>query len=144
MRTTIRPFCARLCYRAMMFVIAFPNERLEALLEGHIEAFKFFYDVHCRILSLICAPSSLMVGTNMPVKNKKILFALRLTFHSNPHYKAYQEWGRDRPYEPRQPAFARCQILQVTEISLRDEINLSLPWVSGKAIFLGGKTLEDL
>ncbi len=41
-RTTIRLFCARLCYSAMPFVIAFPNERLEALLEGHIEAFKFF------------------------------------------------------------------------------------------------------
>lgn len=41
-RTTIRLFCARLCYSAMPFVIAFPNERLEALLEGHIETFKFF------------------------------------------------------------------------------------------------------
>ena len=44
-RTTIRLFCARLCYSAMPFVIAFPNERLEALLEGHIEAFKFFNGV---------------------------------------------------------------------------------------------------
>lgn len=41
-RTKIRLFCARLCYSAMPFVIAFPNERLESLLEGHIETFKFF------------------------------------------------------------------------------------------------------
>ncbi len=41
-RTTIRLFCARLCYSAMPFVIGFPNERLEALVEGHIETFTFF------------------------------------------------------------------------------------------------------
>ena len=41
-RTKIRLFCTRLCYSAMPFVIAFPNERLEALLEGHIETFMFF------------------------------------------------------------------------------------------------------
>lgn len=41
-RTKIHLFCARLCYSATPFVIAFPNERLEALLEGHIQAFKFF------------------------------------------------------------------------------------------------------
>ena len=28
-RTKIRLFCTRLCYSAMPFVIAFPNERLE-------------------------------------------------------------------------------------------------------------------
>ena len=41
-KTTVHVFCARLCYSAMPFVIAFPFERIEALLEGHIEAFTFF------------------------------------------------------------------------------------------------------
>ena len=41
-RTTIRLFCARLCYSAMPFVIGFPHERIEALVEGHIETFEFF------------------------------------------------------------------------------------------------------
>jgi len=41
-KTTVHIFCARLCFSAMPFVISFPFERVEALLEGHIEAFKFY------------------------------------------------------------------------------------------------------
>ncbi len=41
-KTTIRLFCARLCYSAMPFVMAFPHERIEGLIEGHINAFEFF------------------------------------------------------------------------------------------------------
>jgi transposase len=41
-KTTVRLFCARLCYSAMSFVMAFPHERVEGLIEGHIEAFEFF------------------------------------------------------------------------------------------------------
>ena len=41
-KTVVHVFCARLCASAAPFVIAFPFERLEALLEGHIESFKFF------------------------------------------------------------------------------------------------------
>jgi len=49
-KTTVHVFCARLCFSAMPFVIAFPFERLEALLEGHIEAFKFFNGVPQRAI----------------------------------------------------------------------------------------------
>ncbi len=35
-------FCIRLCYRCAPFVIAYPSQRKEAFLEGHLEAFKFF------------------------------------------------------------------------------------------------------
>jgi transposase len=44
-KTKAHVFCARLCSSAMPFVKAFPFERLEALLEGHIEAFKFYNGV---------------------------------------------------------------------------------------------------
>ena len=49
-KATVHIFCARLCFSAMPFVIAFPYERLEALLEGHIEAFKFFNGVPQRAI----------------------------------------------------------------------------------------------
>jgi transposase len=49
-KATVHIFCARLCFSAMPFVIAFPYERLQALLEGHIEAFKFFNGVPQRAI----------------------------------------------------------------------------------------------
>jgi transposase len=49
-RTTVHLFCGRLCYSAMPFVIAFPHERLEALLEGHVEMFEFFGGVAQRCI----------------------------------------------------------------------------------------------
>jgi transposase len=49
-RTTVHLFCGRLCYSAMPFVVAFPHERLEALLEGHIEMFEFFGGVPRRLI----------------------------------------------------------------------------------------------
>ncbi len=44
-KTTVHIFPGRLCYSAMPFVMAFPYERLEALLEGHIRMFEFFNGV---------------------------------------------------------------------------------------------------
>jgi transposase len=41
-KTKVHLFCGRLCFSAMPFVMAFPYERLEALMEGHIEMFEFF------------------------------------------------------------------------------------------------------
>ena len=49
-KTVVHVFCARLCASAAPFVIAFPFERLEALLEGHIESFKFFGGVPHRAI----------------------------------------------------------------------------------------------
>lgn len=49
-KTTVHIFCARLCFSAMPFVAAFPYERLEALIEGHIEAFSFFNGVPTRAI----------------------------------------------------------------------------------------------
>ena len=41
-RRTVQLFCLRLCYSKLPFVIAFPHQRQEALLEGHNQAFAFF------------------------------------------------------------------------------------------------------
>ena len=49
-RTKVHLFCGRLCFSAMPFVMAFPHERLEALMEGHIEMFEFFGGVSRRLI----------------------------------------------------------------------------------------------
>ncbi len=43
-------FCMRLCHSAMPFVKAFPTQRREALIEGHISAFEFFGGVPKRLI----------------------------------------------------------------------------------------------
>lgn len=43
-------FCARLCYSALPFVVAYPAERNEFLLDGHRQAFEFFQGVPRRVI----------------------------------------------------------------------------------------------
>jgi transposase len=43
-------FCMRLCHSAMPFVMAFPSQRREAFIEGHISAFEFFGGVPRRLI----------------------------------------------------------------------------------------------
>ncbi|MGE5483446.1 MAG: IS21 family transposase, partial [Ignavibacteriales bacterium] len=43
-------FCMRLCYSGAAFVTAFPNERTEAFLEGHKQAFEFLGGVTRRLM----------------------------------------------------------------------------------------------
>lgn len=38
-------FCARLCYSALPFVIAYPAERYECFLDGHRQSFEYFQGV---------------------------------------------------------------------------------------------------
>ncbi|AFV11026.1 transposase [Thermacetogenium phaeum DSM 12270] len=42
--------CMRLCHSAMPFVMAFPSQRREAFIEGHIRAFEFFGGVPKRLI----------------------------------------------------------------------------------------------
>lgn len=41
-RVRICLFCMRIKYSSVPFVVAFPTERLEAFLEGHVRAFNYF------------------------------------------------------------------------------------------------------
>lgn len=43
-------FCARLCYSALPFVVLYPAERYEFLLDGHRQAFEFFEGVPRRVI----------------------------------------------------------------------------------------------
>lgn len=72
LKTEVQLFCVRLCYSSAPFVVAFPSQREEAFLEGHLLAFSYFggvtsryiYEIvsrHCRFLNLTLAnfPSNL-------------------------------------------------------------------------------------
>lgn len=48
-RTKIEMFCMRLCNSGAPFVMAFPTQRYECFLEGHVKAFEFFKGT-CRTL----------------------------------------------------------------------------------------------
>ena len=48
-RQTVQLFCMRLCYSRRTFLMAFPTQRQEAFLEGHVQAFHFFAGVPQRI-----------------------------------------------------------------------------------------------
>jgi transposase len=41
-------FCMRLCYSRATFVRAYPSEKMECFLDGHVRAFRFFGGVPCR------------------------------------------------------------------------------------------------
>lgn len=41
-RVTVNLFCMRLKYSSVPFVVAFPTERLEAFLEGHVQGFSYY------------------------------------------------------------------------------------------------------
>ena len=47
-KTKVRLFWGRLCFSAMLFVMVFSHERLEALMEEHIEMFEYFGGVSRR------------------------------------------------------------------------------------------------
>lgn len=41
-KTEVNLFCMRLCHSCAPFVTAFPSQREEAFLEGHVTSFEFF------------------------------------------------------------------------------------------------------
>lgn len=49
-KTEVQLFCVRLCYSSAPFVVAFPSQREEAFLEGHILAFSYFGGVTFRYI----------------------------------------------------------------------------------------------
>lgn len=48
-RLTVQVFFMRLCYSRRLFLMAFPAQKQEAFLEGHVQAFRFFEGIPHRI-----------------------------------------------------------------------------------------------
>jgi len=48
-RMTVQLFTIRLCYSRRLFVMAFPHQKTEAFLEGHVQAFRYFEGIPHRI-----------------------------------------------------------------------------------------------
>ena len=63
-RVTVQLFCMRLCYSRRTFLMAFPTQKQEAFLEGHVQAFHFFEGLPQRIAydNLKAAVEKVLVG----------------------------------------------------------------------------------
>ena len=84
-RVAVQFFTMRLNYSRTRFVIAFPFQKQEAFLEGHIQAFKFFGGVPRRITydNLKTAVFRILEGHNRQEQEAFIAFRSYYLFESN-------------------------------------------------------------
>lgn len=72
--TRVHLFCIRLCHGRVSFVRAYPTEKLEAFLDGHVQAFKYFGGVPRRLAYDNLKAAVIQVGRGRDRKlNKKFL-----------------------------------------------------------------------
>jgi transposase len=83
-RTTVQVFVMRLCYSRRQFVMAFPNQKQEAFLEGHKQAFHFLGGVPHRISydNLKTAVLRVLKGRNRIEQERFIVFRSHYLFES--------------------------------------------------------------
>lgn len=74
-RTKVELFCMRLCNSAAPFVMAFPTQRYESFLEGHVKAFEFFKGT-CRTLIYDNLRTAVKEGWGKHVKEEQAPFKL--------------------------------------------------------------------
>jgi len=80
----VQVFLMRLCYSRRQFVMAFPNQKQEAFLEGHVQAFHFFGGVPQRISydNLKTAVRQVLKGRNRKEQERFITFRSHYLFES--------------------------------------------------------------
>ena len=83
-RTTVQLFLMRLCYSRKLFVRAFPTQKQEAFLEGHVMAFHHFQGVPQRISydNLKAAVLRILEGRNRQEQQRFIVFRSHYLFES--------------------------------------------------------------
>jgi transposase len=83
-RSTVQLFLMRLCYSRKLFVRAFPTQKQEAFLEGHVMAFHHFQGVPQRISydNLKAAVQRILEGRNRQEQQKFIVFRSHYLFES--------------------------------------------------------------
>ncbi|MBT9156134.1 MAG: hypothetical protein DDT37_01118 [Firmicutes bacterium] len=74
-RVKVELFCMRLCNSAAPFVMAFPTQRYESFLEGHVKAFEFFKGA-CRTLIYDNVKTAVKEGWGKNVKEEQAPFKL--------------------------------------------------------------------
>jgi transposase len=82
---TVQLFMMRLCHSRRLFVMAFPFQRQEAFLEGHVHAFHHFYGVPLRLTydNLTTALLRTLKGRNRKEQETFIGFRSHYLFESN-------------------------------------------------------------
>jgi len=98
---TVQLFYMRLCYSRRLFLMAFPTQRQEAFLEGHVQAFHHFQGVPQRIAydNLKTAVLQILAGHNrdeqqaFTVLRSHYLFAARFCTPGQGHEKGGVEHG---------------------------------------------------
>jgi transposase len=83
-RITVELFCMRLCYSRRLFVMAFPAQKQEAFLAGHVHAFHFFGGVPHRIAydNLKTAVQRILEGRNRQEQQRFTVFRSHYLFES--------------------------------------------------------------
>jgi transposase len=81
---TVQLFVMRLCYSRRLFVMAFPTQKQEAFLEGHVQAFHHFQGVPHRIAydNLKAAVKRVLEGRNRQEQESFIVFRSNYLFES--------------------------------------------------------------
>lgn len=79
-KTKVELFCMRLCNSGSIFVMAFPTQRYESFLEGHVQAFEFFSGVP-RTLIYDNLRTAVKEGWGKHVKEEQAPFKLLRAHH---------------------------------------------------------------
>jgi transposase len=84
-RVTVQVFFMRLCYSRRLFLMAFPTQKQEAFLEGHVQAFRFFQGVPHRIAydNLKAAVQKILEGHTRQEQLAFIAFRSHYLFESH-------------------------------------------------------------
>ena len=84
-RLTVQLFFMRLCYSRRLFVMAFPAQKQEAFLTGHVQAFHFFQGVPHRIAydNLKAAVQQILEGHTRQEQRAFIAFRSHYLFESH-------------------------------------------------------------
>lgn len=85
-QVTVQLFVMRLCYSRKLFVMAFPSQKQECFLAGHVAAFHFFGGVPQRLTydNLKTAVKKILIGPERQEQDSFILFRSHYLFES--HY----------------------------------------------------------
>ena len=85
-QVTVQLFIMRLCYSRKLFVMAFPSQKQECFLAGHVAAFHFFGGVPQRLTydNLKTAVKKILIGSQRQEQDSFILFRSHYLFES--HY----------------------------------------------------------
>jgi len=83
-RVTVQVFFMHLCYSRRLFLMAFPAQKQEAFLEGHVQAFRFFQGVPHRIAydNLKAAVQKVLEGHTRQEQRAFIAFRSHYLFES--------------------------------------------------------------